>query len=117
MTVNRRTAVFAPAAAVRRVGTGQVIPGLDEGILGMKSGGVRRLYIPGPLAFPKGVKAAAGRCALMHPMYGCACIWGTRVVRVCVCASSGWIVKALMPLGARALAVCCNATACRIQIC
>lgn len=30
-----------------------VIPGLDEGILSMKSGGLRRLYIPGELAFPK----------------------------------------------------------------
>ncbi|GFR43996.1 hypothetical protein Agub_g5142 [Astrephomene gubernaculifera] len=44
-----------------RVGAGQIIPGLDEGILGMKTGGVRRLYIPGSLAFPRGLKAAAGR--------------------------------------------------------
>jgi peptidylprolyl isomerase len=27
----------------------------------MRVGGVRRLYIPGDLAFPKGLKAAAGR--------------------------------------------------------
>lgn len=27
----------------------------------MKVGGVRRLYIPGELAFPKGLPAAAGR--------------------------------------------------------
>jgi peptidylprolyl isomerase len=38
-----------------------VIPGLDEGILTMKSGGVRRLYIPGDLAFPKGLASAPGR--------------------------------------------------------
>ena len=36
-----------------RGGSGQVIPGLDEGIRGMQPGGVRRLYIPGNLAFPK----------------------------------------------------------------
>lgn len=44
-----------------RVGTGQVIQGLDEGLLGMRTGGIRRLYIPGNLAFPKGLASAAGR--------------------------------------------------------
>ncbi|RLN03689.1 hypothetical protein C2845_PM13G24310 [Panicum miliaceum] len=44
-----------------RVGSGQVIQGLDEGILSMKVGGLRRLYIPGPLAFPKGLTSAPGR--------------------------------------------------------
>ncbi|CAN8286629.1 unnamed protein product [Cochlearia groenlandica] len=44
-----------------RVGSGQVIKGLDEGILSMKAGGKRRLYIPGPLAFPKGLVSAPGR--------------------------------------------------------
>ncbi|XP_058094211.1 peptidyl-prolyl cis-trans isomerase FKBP16-3, chloroplastic isoform X2 [Magnolia sinica] len=44
-----------------RVGSGQVIKGLDEGILSMKIGGKRRIYIPGSLAFPKGLNSAPGR--------------------------------------------------------
>ncbi|KAK9138755.1 hypothetical protein Sjap_009349 [Stephania japonica] len=44
-----------------RVGAGQVVKGLDEGILSMKVGGKRRLYIPGSLAFPKGLNSAPGR--------------------------------------------------------
>ncbi|KAG2438706.1 hypothetical protein HXX76_005252 [Chlamydomonas incerta] len=47
-----------------RVGAGQVIKGLDDGLLDMKAGGIRRLYIPGDMAFPKGLKAAPGRPAV-----------------------------------------------------
>ncbi|KAG5242182.1 peptidyl-prolyl cis-trans isomerase FKBP16 [Salix suchowensis] len=43
-----------------RVGSDQMIKGLGEGILSMKVGGKRRLYIPGPLAFPKGLTSAPG---------------------------------------------------------
>lgn len=44
-----------------RVGSGAVIPGLDEALLSMNTGSVRRLYIPGELAFPKGLASAPGR--------------------------------------------------------
>lgn len=41
-----------------------MILGLDEALATMPTGSVRRLYIPGPLAFPKGLKAAAGRASV-----------------------------------------------------
>lgn len=48
----------------------QIVQGLDEGIRGMKVGGVRRMYVPGNLSFPKGVASAPGRCvsSLGHPL-------------------------------------------------
>ena len=49
------------APADIRVGAGQVIAGLDEGLSTMKPGGLRRLYVPGDLSFPKGLAAAPGR--------------------------------------------------------
>ena len=45
----------------------QVVAGLDEGLLGMRTGGLRRLYVPGPLAFPKGLPSGPGRCAHTPP--------------------------------------------------
>jgi peptidylprolyl isomerase len=33
------------------LGQGQVIPGWDQGLVGMKAGGVRELVVPGPLAY------------------------------------------------------------------
>jgi peptidylprolyl isomerase len=44
-----------------RVGTGQVVAGLDEGLKTMRVGGVRRVYVPGNLSFPKGLPAGPGR--------------------------------------------------------
>mmetsp|Transcript_19017 Transcript_19017/g.48008 ORF Transcript_19017/g.48008 Transcript_19017/m.48008 type:complete len:223 (-) Transcript_19017:180-848(-) len=44
-----------------RVGAGQIVKGLDEGLLSMQVGGIRRIYIPGDLAFPKGLASAPGR--------------------------------------------------------
>jgi len=45
-----------------RFGVGQMIAGFDEGVLGMKTGGVRKLKIPGRLAFgEKAVPPAPGR--------------------------------------------------------
>jgi len=44
-----------------RIGSGAVVPGLDEALLSMKTGEVRRVYVPGDLAFPKGLASAPGR--------------------------------------------------------
>ncbi|GEM_PF-739081 len=41
-----------------RIGIGMVIPGWDEGVMGMKVGEKRRLYIPSNLAY--GVRGAGG---------------------------------------------------------
>eukprot|EP00440_Ansanella_granifera_P018030 gb/GFBE01019584.1/.p1 GENE.gb/GFBE01019584.1/~~gb/GFBE01019584.1/.p1 ORF type:complete len:226 (+),score=43.21 gb/GFBE01019584.1/:1-678(+) len=45
-----------------RFGTGQMIPGMDEGVAGMRTGGTRKMRIPGNLAFgSKAIPAAVGR--------------------------------------------------------
>jgi len=51
----------------------QVVAGLDEALLSMQSGGVRRVYIPGPLAFPKGLPSGPGRCVERVKYDGLAC--------------------------------------------
>ena len=43
----------------------QVVAGLDEALLSMQTGGVRRVYVPGALAFPKGLPSGPGRRAYM----------------------------------------------------
>lgn len=40
------------------------LQGLDEALLSMNTGSIRRLYIPGSLAFPKGLASAPGRHVL-----------------------------------------------------
>jgi FKBP-type peptidyl-prolyl cis-trans isomerase len=53
------------------VGSGACIPALDEAVLGMKVGGIRRIYVsPGPLFYPLGPNGAvtqAGRKLLPQP--------------------------------------------------
>eukprot|EP00929_Paragymnodinium_shiwhaense_P023422 TRINITY_DN1465_c0_g2_i1.p1 TRINITY_DN1465_c0_g2~~TRINITY_DN1465_c0_g2_i1.p1 ORF type:complete len:233 (-),score=68.68 TRINITY_DN1465_c0_g2_i1:132-830(-) len=46
-------------------GIGQLLPGIDEGMLGMKSGGTRKMRIPGKMAFgEKAIAAKVGRPAI-----------------------------------------------------
>ena len=48
-----------------RVGTGNLIEGMDLGLKGMRTGEIRRLYIPGDLGFEKGLPAAPGRARVL----------------------------------------------------
>ena len=57
-----------------RVGTGQVIPALDEGVVGMRLGGARRLIVPSDLAYGSHGKGAVPPFATL--------IYDVRVVRV-----------------------------------
>lgn len=53
----------------------QIVAGLDEGLASMRVGGLRRLFIPGTLAFPKGLPSGPGRCAgcPAQPCHGFSC--------------------------------------------
>lgn len=44
----------------------QIVAGLDEGLKTMKVGGLRRLYIPSNLSFPKGLPSGPGRYVIMY---------------------------------------------------
>ena len=44
----------------------QIVAGLDEGLLSMKPGGLRRMYIPGQLAYPKGLPSGPGRYVVTY---------------------------------------------------
>lgn len=48
------------------LGEGQVIPGWDQGLIGIKAGGIRRLYIPSALAYgPQGSGPIPGNTDLV----------------------------------------------------
>lgn len=44
---------FGPIPLTVNLGRGEVIPGLESGLVGMKKGGIRRLIIPADLAYSK----------------------------------------------------------------
>ena len=46
-------------------GTGNLIEGMDVGLKGMKTGEIRRLFVPGELGFEKGLPAAPGRARVL----------------------------------------------------
>ena len=58
----------------------QIVAGLDEGLLSMKPGGLRRMYIPGQLAYPKGLPSGPGRYVAERCQL-CICL--------CICAVKG----------------------------
>lgn len=52
---------FQPSADLEfRLASGAVIPGFDEGVTGMKAGGLRKIIVPGELAYGTRGNPAAG---------------------------------------------------------
>lgn len=51
------------------------LQGLDEALLSMSTGSIRRLYIPGDLAFPKGLASAPGRHGSHPTDHSCFRTW------------------------------------------
>ena len=58
----------------------QVVAGLDEGVATMKTGGLRRIYVPGNLSFPKGLPSGPGRYSRNLPTSLLDTLWHTRYV-------------------------------------
>jgi len=52
-TKNNNPDGFGAVPLSIRLGTGQAIPGLESGIVGMRKGGIRRIIIPADLAYSK----------------------------------------------------------------
>ena len=52
-TKNNNPDGFGPVPLTVNLGKGEVIPGLESGIVGMRKGGIRRVIIPADLAYSK----------------------------------------------------------------
>mmetsp|Transcript_26118 Transcript_26118/g.34316 ORF Transcript_26118/g.34316 Transcript_26118/m.34316 type:complete len:259 (-) Transcript_26118:172-948(-) len=51
---NVKDELAGPEALVFTVGAGQLVPGLEEAIIGMKKGGIRRVVVPAKLGYAAG---------------------------------------------------------------
>ena len=62
------TTTIGKAPVDVRAGTGGLIAGLEEGLLSMRAGGIRRLFVPGALAYPKGLPSSPGQVRTPHTL-------------------------------------------------